>query len=260
MPAYNAEKYIGEAIESIVNQTFTEFEFIIIDDCSTDGTWEIIQEYAKKDERIRAYRNESNLKLSLTLNKGIDLCNSKYIARMDADDFSYPNRLEKQFNFMEANPEIGISGGAMNVCDQSLNIKATREYNLTDSEIRKNIFKYSPFCHPLVIIRKEVFDTVGKYDTNFNPAEDYELWFRIGRNYKFGNLPDYLIKYRVVEKSMTTGSTKKMELQTINVRNKYSKMYRMSLFDELYNTIHFLSIFLIPPKLKIYLFNAIRNK
>jgi len=259
MPAYNAEKYIGEAIESILNQTFKDFEFIIIDDCSTDKTWEIIQDYAKSNDRIKSYQNEVNLKLALTLNKGIDYCNSKYIARMDADDYSYPDRLGKQFNFMENNPEIGVSGGSMNVCDQFLNVKSSREYNLTDPEIRKNIFRYSPFSHPLVIIRKEAFEELGKYDANFNPAEDYELWFRIGESYKLGNLKDCLLKYRVVEKSMTTGSTKRMELKTIGIRNKYSKIYNMSFLDNCYNIAHYLSIYFIPPKFKIYLFNFLRN-
>jgi len=259
MPAYNAEKYVGEAIKSILNQTFRDFEFIIIDDCSTDKTWEIIQEHAKKDNRIIIFKNEKNLKLSLSLNKGINFCNSKYVARMDADDWSYPDRLEKQFNFMENNPEIGISGGAMNVCDELLNIKSTRRYNLSDIEIRKKIFRYSPFSHPLVIFKREVFNKVGSYDTNFNPAEDYELYFRVGEFYKFGNLEDILLKYRVVKKSMTTGSTKKMEFQTINIRNKYSKMYSMPFFDKCYNAVHLLSIFLIPSRLKINLFNLLRN-
>lgn len=259
MPAYNAEKYIREAIESILNQTFKDFEFIIIDDCSTDKTLEIIQEYANKDSRIIVLKNEKNLKLSLTLNKGIDFCNSKYIARMDADDYSYPDRLEKQFNFMENNPEVGISGGSMNVCDQFLNIKFTRKYNLIDQEVRKYIFRYSPFSHPLVIIKKDVFAKVGKYNTDFNPAEDYELYFRIGEIYKFGNLKDTLLKYRIVEKSMTTGATKKMELQTIGIRNKYSRDYNMSLVDKCYNAVHLLSIFLIPSKLKIYLFSLLRD-
>ena len=260
MPAYNAQKYINEAIESILNQTFKDFEFIIIDDCSTDKTWEIMEDYAKKDSRIVIIKNEKNLKLAETLNKGIEISKGKYIARMDADDRSYPDRLYKQFSFMENNPEIGISGGSMNICDKNLNIKSIRKYNLSDREIRKNIFKYSPFCHPLVIIKKEVFDKIGKYDSKFNPAEDYELYFRMGEFYKFGNLDDILLSYRVVEKSMTTGSTKKMELKTIEIRNKYAKKYNMSFFDKIYNLLHWSSVHLVPPKFKMRLFNFLRNK
>ncbi len=259
MPAYNARKYISEAIESVLNQTFKDFEFIIIDDCSTDKTLEIIEDYAKKDSRIIALRNEVNLKMSHTLNKGLALAKGKYIARMDADDWCHPERLYKQFVFMENNPEIGISGGSMNICDENLNVKSLRKYNLTDREIKKNIFKYSPFCHPSIIIKKEVFDRVGRYDANFNPAEDYELYFRIGEFYKFGNLDDVLLRYRVVEKSMTTGFTKKMELKTIAIRNRYSKKYNMSFFDRIYNFLHRVSVHLVPPKFKIMLFNFLRN-
>jgi glycosyltransferase involved in cell wall biosynthesis len=262
MPAYNAESFIKESISSIINQTFTDFEFIIIDDCSTDNTWKIILELQGKDKRIVAVKNQNNLKLSLTLNKGIELCKAKYIARMDADDYSLPDRLEKQYNYMEANPDIGISGGTMRVCDGNLKAKYLRFYHQTDSDIRKHIFRYSPYCHPLVIFKKEVFSKVGLYDTNYNPAEDYELYFRIGKYFKFGNLTNTLLNYRVIEKSMTTGSTKKMELQTINIREKYAKGhgYKMSLLDKIYNFSHFLSIYIIPRKIKLLLFNLTRDK
>ena len=105
MPAYNAEKYIGLAIQSILDQTYRDFEFIILDDCSKDHTWEIIQKYAQKDKRIRAIHNNINLKIAETLNKGLKECKGKYIVRKDADDWSYPNRIEKQVD-MEKNPEF----------------------------------------------------------------------------------------------------------------------------------------------------------
>src|SRR3989338_6124930 len=95
MPAYNAGKYIGEAIESILHQTFTDFELVIVDDGSTDNTWDIIQEYKKTDNRIVAIKNDKNIKLALTLNKGIGLCKGTYVVRMDANDYSYPDRIEK---------------------------------------------------------------------------------------------------------------------------------------------------------------------
>ena len=108
MPVYNAEQYLREAIGSILHQTFTDFEFIIINDGSTDRSEEIIKSYT--DTRIRYYKNESNLKLIATLNKGFDLAGGKYIARMDADDISLPNRLQLQFELMEKNPEVGLCG------------------------------------------------------------------------------------------------------------------------------------------------------
>ena len=264
MPAYNAEKYIGIAIESILSQAFKDFELIIIDDCSKDSSYLIAEKYFKEDDRIVLLKNCENLKLSLTLNRGIKIARGKYIARMDADDFSYSDRLEKQYNFLEMNPGVGIVGGTMEVCDSKLNFKAYRRYNLDDENIRKNIFKYSPFSHPLVMIRKEIFDEIGLYDTATNPAEDYDLWLRIGKCCKFANLEDVLLKYRIVEKSMTTGSTKKMELATIKLRNKYAKDYNMSRFDRVYNFLQLLSVYILPDKinakLKIWLFNLTRDK
>ncbi|MEI6490570.1 MAG: glycosyltransferase family A protein [bacterium] len=262
MPAYNAEKYIGEAIESILNQTFTDFEFIIIDDCSTDKTWEIIQEYAEKDKRIVAVKNEENLKISHTLNKGFDLAKGKYIARMDADDWSYPDRLKKQFDFMEANPEIGVSGGTMEVCDEKLVRNGYRRYNLTDLEIRKKIFRYSPFCHPLVMFRTEVIKNHGfKYGPVLAIAEDYDLYFRIGVVSKFGNLKDVLIKYRVVGTGTSISKARIQERLTLYIRLKavFEYGYKMNFKDKLYLFGQFLSMFILSQRFKITLFNLIRN-
>ena len=263
MPAYNAEKYISEAIESILNQTFSDFELVIIDDCSTDKTWEIIQGYTNKDKRIVTVKNEENLKISHTLNKGFDLAKGKYIARMDADDWSYPDRLQKQFDFMENNPEIGVSGGTMEVCDEELIKKGYRKYNLSDTEIRKKLFRYSPFCHPLVIFKKEI---LLKNNFYYGPvlanAEDYDLYFKIGSVSKFGNLSDVLIKYRVVGTGTSISKARIQERLTLYIRMKavFEYGYKMSSVDKMYFVFQFLSMFIIPQKLKIWLFNVLRNE
>lgn len=261
LPVYNSEKYVAVAIESILNQTFTDFEFIIIDDCSSDTSWEIIQKYSRNDRRIVALRNEINLGGCNTLNKGLQLSKGKYIARLDNDDWSYPDRLKKQFNFMEAHPDVGIVGGAMELINESGEVIGKRKYNLSDFEIRKKIFRYSPFSHPLTMIRRSVIDKVGGYNPEYAPADDYELYFRIGKEAKFANLADVLLQYRVVQGSMTFSLTKKMELTTIKARYLYSKdnCYKFNMADQLYNSIHYLSVFIIPPKIKIYLFNLLRN-
>ena len=263
MPAHNAEKYISEAIESILNQTFEDFEFIIVDDCSTDRTWEIIQEYAKKDKRIVAVRNEKNLKIALTLNRGMNLVKGKYIARMDSDDWSYPDRLQKQFDFMEANPETGASGGTMEVCTKNLVRKSCREYNLTDLEIRKKIFRYSPFCHPLVMFNAEI---LKKYNLNycqFLPiAQDYDLYFRIGNVSKFGNLKDILLKYRVVDTSISISKAKTQENLTLFIRMKavFEYGYKMNWIDKVYFLGQLFSMFIIPQKTKIFLYQIFRDR
>ena len=258
---YNAENYVGIAIESILKQTFSDFELIAVDDCSTDKSWDIVQQYMKLDSRVIAKRNEVNLGGCKTLNVGLKLAKGKYIARLDNDDWSYPNRLEKQFDFLEAHPDVGIVGGVMEIMNQHGEVTGKRKYNISDQEIRNKIFRYSPFSHPLVMIRKSILDKVGPYDPAYAPADDYELYFRIGNESQFANLPDVIMRYRVIPSSITFMQTKKMELATINVRNQYSKNpnYNYTLVDKLYNTFQFFSIYIVPSRLKIYLFNLLRN-
>ena len=261
LPVYNAEKYIAIAIESISKQTFKDFEFIIIDDCSSDKSWEIVKKYSKQDKRIIALRNKHNLGGCKTLNKGLKLTKGKYVAGVDHDDWSYSDKLEKQFKFMESNPDVGIVGGVMELINKAGEVIGRRKYNLSDREIRKKIFWYSPFSHPLVMIRKSILDKVGYYDPVYAPADDYELYFRIGKESKFANLPDVLLQYRVVTGSMTHALTKNMELATLKVRSFYSKdkRYKMNTTDRFLNIIQYLSIFIIPPWIKIRLFNLLRN-
>ncbi len=261
LSVYNSEKYVAIAIESILNQTFADFELIIVDDRSTDSSWDIVQRYAKQDKRIIVFRNEVNLGGCNTLIKGLEFCTGKYYARLDNDDWSYPDRLEKQFNFLEAHSDVGIVGGTMEIINKNGDVIGKREYNLSDSEIRKKIFRYSPFSHPLVMIRKSILDKVGGYDPEYAPADDYEMYFRIGRESKFANLADVILQYRMTPGSITFNRTKKMELSTIKVRNLYKKdhSYKFSWTDQLYNWMHYLSIFVIPPKVKIYIFNLLRN-
>lgn len=261
LPVYNAEKYLAIAIESILHQTFTDFEFLIIDDCSTDSSWDIIQKYSKQDKRIVSLRNEVNLKGCNTLNKGLKLARGKYIARLDNDDWSYPDRFEKQFDFMESHPEVGIVGGVMELMNEAGNVIGKRTYHLTDGEIRKKLFRYSPFSHPLVMFRKSILDQAGYYNPAYAPADDYDLYFRMGKLSQFANLPDVLLKYRVVKGSMTQNLTKRMELTTLMVRRLYGNdgVYKSGLLDRFYSTLHYLSIFIIPSKIKIWLFNLLRN-
>jgi len=261
LPVYNAYKYVAIAIESILNQTFTDFEFLILDDCSSDRSWEIIQNYQKMDNRIIAIQNDVNLGGCNNLNKGLKLSKGKYIAGIDNDDWFYPDKLEKQFNFMESHPEVGIVGGVMEIINSNGKVIGKRRYNLTDDEIRKKIFRYSPFAHPLIMIRKSILDKVGYYNDAYAPADDYDLYFRIGKVSKFANLPDVILKYRVVPGSMTDSLTKKMELNTIKVRKLYSKDndYKFGRIDRVYNLMHYISIFIIPPRIKLRLFNLLRN-
>lgn len=261
MPVYNAENYLGLAIQSILDQTFKDFEFIIVDDYSTDKSWKVIKKYAKADKRIIALRNKDHLRTTKTLNRGLGIVKGKYIARMDADDWSYPDRLQKQFDFMESYPKVGVSGGAIEVCNRNLKVLNVRRYPLSDASARKIIFRYSPFAHPATIWRETLLDKVGGYNEDIPLSQDYELYFRIGRICKFANISDILLKLRTHDDSSSIIRGRYQEQFTLYTRIKaYLELgYNMTTFDKLYTFLQIVSMLVIPPKIKFWLFNFIRR-
>jgi len=260
MPVYNMEKYIGDAIESILNQTYRDFEFIIIDDCSVDKTWEIIKKYASKDNRIIAEKNERNLGIYGTRNKLISLAKGVYIVWQDADDISLLYRIEHQYKFMEEHLEIGISGGFLNYFNED-GEHGIRKYPADDRSLRKMIFKYSPIAQPAAIIRKECFNVTGLFPLASPVAEDLAMSFQIGTKYKFGNLQEILIKYRENRNGATFKKLKKMELYSIFLRYLYSKStaYSPTWMDKAFNFIHLYLIFFVPSRFIIWVATFIRN-
>lgn len=194
MPAYNAEKYIGEAIDSILSQTFEDFEFIILNDCSKDRTEEIILSYG--DPRIVYLKNEQNLGVAATLNKGLANAKGEYIARMDADDISLPERFEKQVTYLDANDDIAVLG---------TNLECFNEYGTISTgwsvsepeQMKVDMFFSCGLAHPSVMMRTDVIRSLGGYDLAFNGLEDYELWCRVLENHKITTLPDILLRYRI---------------------------------------------------------------
>jgi glycosyltransferase involved in cell wall biosynthesis len=261
IPAYNAEKYLADAIDSILNQTFTQFEIIIIDDCSKDRTNEIIQKYANSDVRIRAFRNKINLGIAGNRNKGVGLAKGKYVVWQDADDISLPWRIEKQLHFMEINPEVGIVGGYLQFFSDDNENTGIRKYSADDLELRRRIFRFSPVAQPAAMIRKSCLIQAGEYDLKLPPAEDLDMSFRIGIRHKFANIQEVVIKYREHPNSATFTRLRKIELSTLFIRKKYShtNCYKMKFSDRIYNFIQLVSIYVIPSNIKIYLFNLFRN-
>lgn len=196
MAAYNGGEYIGSSIESILNQTLKDFEFIIVNDCSTDNTLDTIRSY--NDERIVIFNNEKNLGQTKSLNIGVGLAKGEYIARIDADDFSYPHRLEKQVRFFNDNPEfdvVGSSGHVLNRCGKRRSISLAP---VDQGEIFFKIFYDNPIIHISALIRKDKLVMLGGYDESFHIVQDYDLWSRFLINkLRLGNLKDVLVAYRV---------------------------------------------------------------
>ena len=208
MSVYNGEKHLRESVDSILNQTFKDFEFIIINDGSKDQSKDILESY--KDERIKLIHHK-NMGLTKSLNIGIANAKGKYIARQDADDISEPERLKTQFDFMEANPGLGLIGSQFKIIKENGEIAGSISLPLEDKIIKEMLIEMNQFCHVSVMIRREVLDKVGLYREYFKYAQDYDLWLRISEQYEVRNLPELLIRYRVAEKSITSN---KMYLQS----------------------------------------------
>lgn len=193
MPVYNAERFLDEAIESILNQTYQNFEFIIINDGSKDRSLEIIEKYKAKDERIVLISRE-NKGLVVSLNEGIEKSKGQYIARMDSDDISLLNRFEEQINLLIQNTYIDIVGCNYQLIDENSKIKGDIvKVPISNEDILLSLCYTVPFAHPSVMIRKSVFEQV-KYEDN--PTEDYLLWTQIYNGENFANIEKPLLHYR----------------------------------------------------------------
>jgi len=220
MPVYNGERYLREAIDSILSQTFRDFEFLIIDDGSTDSSVKIIQSY--RDGRIRFIGNEMNIGLPSTLNKGIELASGEYIVRMDSDDISLPTRIEKQVRFMDNNPEVGVCGTWIKYIGVPRRPWRSSIYKFPTKhkDIKSRLLFGSNFCHPSVIMRKSLVERFHlRYDPEHYYTEDYGLWQTCSFCFPLANIPEVLLLYRVHPGSITN-SKKTIEFENIQRINR----------------------------------------
>ena len=215
LPAYNATQYIEQAIESILNQTFADFELIILNDGSTDNTPEIIKRYADADKRIVFVDNKVNQGLIAVLNQGLDMARGEFIARMDSDDISLPQRFEKQVAYLEAHPDVGVLGTL---------IQGFGKFNLPGIQIpvvtALDLLKDSYVAHPSVMIRKSILD---KYNLRYNPdykhCEDLELWSRMIFLTKIHNIMEVLLMYRITGNNISTQNWEYQQNLSKQIRN-----------------------------------------
>jgi len=218
MPVFNSEKYVGAAIESVLRQTLRDFEFIIVDDCSTDGSLGIIRMHAKKDRRIVVVQNTQNLGISKSRNAGLARARGKYIMNMDHDDVCTSGRMALQAQYLAKHPDAGIVGSDIDVINEDGAIIGERIFPKGDSAIRRMLMHSSPFTHPSTMVRSSAYDGAGKYDKSFEPADDYELYFRIGRSFRFENLQSHLLKHRIYGEATTMKKTRQMMRQTLRAK------------------------------------------
>ena len=201
MPVYNGEIFIRDAIESILNQTYRNFEFIIINDGSFDKTQEIIESYP--DSRIICLENKKNIGVANSRNRGLSIARGSYIAIMDADDISIPDRFSKQLVFLKGHPEVGVCGGGMKVIDRDGRKIKTRTPPTLHQVIHWALMFNCCIAQPTVMCKKAIIQDIGGYNSEFIPADDYDLWTRIIGHHKIANLSEFLLEYRMHGKNIS---------------------------------------------------------
>jgi len=192
MPVYNCRQYIEESVNSILNQTYTDFEFIIIDDCSTDGTFEYLSSLA--DSRINLIRKPKNSGYTISLNMGLEIAKGEYVARMDGDDISLSDRFAKQVNFMDNNQDVVVCGGAYEIIGSKWKFVP----KCTNDEIIFDMMSVSVIAHPTAFFRNSILKENNiTYNKDYEPAEDYKMWTLLSEYGKLANLNDVLLYYRM---------------------------------------------------------------
>ena len=224
MPVYNAASFVREAIESILVQTFSDFELIIINDGSKDETVRIVSEF--RDSRIELFQNETNRGVAATLNKGLSLAKGEYIARMDADDICVKTRLACQVDYLDNNPDIGIVGSWVRLFGDQLPLI---EKTPVGSDVLSAYLVFdNPIFHPTVMYRRSLIDDGLAYDVQYNRTEDFELWTRAATFTRLNNIPLVLHKMRHHDQSVTSTATEVMTDQTCNILARQLKKLGLS--------------------------------
>ena|SRR3989344_2621648 len=224
MPVYNAEKYLREAIESILSQTFKNFEFLIINDGSTDKSKDVILSY--NDPRIIYSENSKNLGIAKTLNKGMNLARGNYIARMDGDDISHPDRLQEQIEFMDDNRHVGVCGTWLQTINN--NKEEIWKSPIAHEEIRSLMLFHDAIYHPTVVIRRDIIKKHNlRYSESIRYAEDYEFWTRTTKYTRLSNLQEVLLYHRVYHNKHIDAYLKIQEKSADRVR--LSQLYKLGI-------------------------------
>jgi Glycosyl transferase family 2 len=212
MSVYNGAKFLPEAVDSILRQTWSDFEFVIVNDGSTDETWSILEGYRSQDSRLRLVDQEKR-GLTASLNRGCSLSKGEFIARMDADDVAMPRRLEWQMHFMATHPGVGVLGGGFELIDAAGKRLGVSWLPFEDHEIRQLLLDCTAFLHPSVLMSRSVLARVGGY-REVKYAEDYDLWLRLAEQTKLANLRKVIHQYRVHPEQVSVSKCKEQALWT----------------------------------------------
>lgn len=239
LPVYNGATYLKESIDSVLSQTYRDFELIVINDGSKDNSFDIINSY--DDSRIIVINRQQNRGLVYSLNEGIDVARGEYIARQDADDISVPERFEKEVAFLDKNPAAGMVGSSYIKIDENSSDIVLKRVPETVREISDVLMKTNCFCHGSVVFRKECFEQAGGYRDTAGPTEDYDLWLRFSEITTLANIGEPLYKWRVSSQSIMSGSDYTQAEKSRAFLRKLAEFRRKNGYDPLE---HKLSAFL----------------
>ncbi|MDR1544610.1 MAG: glycosyltransferase [Prevotellaceae bacterium] len=209
IPVKNGKKYLKQCIESVLNQTFSDFELLIVNDGSTDETANIVRSFS--DKRIRFFENETCKGIAFTRNFAVELSRGKYIAVFDCDDVMLPEKLQKQVDFLKKNPDFALVGSSIEKIDKKGVVIGKQIYKLPENLIKSQLFFDNYFAQPSMLIRREVFEKF-RYNPQFMMASDYAFWSQIAENHKVANLKEILIKYRIHSQSITLSQLERQQI------------------------------------------------
>ena len=236
MTVYNGDLYLKQAINSVLRQSFGDFEFIVINDGSIDSSQKIIEEYANQDNRIRAIHRQQNSGISKSLNIGIKIAKGKFIAIQDADDISLSHRLEKQLEFLNEHHEYSFIGSNWYYIDEFNNKITLLGYPFLEKNenISKGIVKYNPFCHSSIFFYKRIIDMVGLYNEEIPCAQDYEFIVRVLKYYKAYNIKEALVLKRMHRNTISSGKFKQQKFCSAKIKLFAMNYLSLSSFNYLY--------------------------
>ncbi|HVZ11848.1 MAG TPA: glycosyltransferase [Patescibacteria group bacterium] len=264
MPVYNAAPFLKQSINSILKQTFKDFEFIIIDDASTDNSWEIVQKFAKKyPNKIRAFQNERNVKQAKTVNRAIKMARGDFIARMDADDVSLPNRFEKQIEYLRTHPKTVAVGAQCLIIDAKGKITGEKKFPTAFDDVYSYIFKFCPAQQPtFMIARKRLPHNLEYYDHDLSPVEDVEFLFKLFKYGRVENLPDYLLLYRIHGNNSSLKNYRRSFFLTLlsRVRGVVFHEYKPSPVGIAYTLAQTVAVSLLPQELNTKIYKFIKEE
>jgi len=218
MPVRNGERFVAEAVESVLSQTFADLELLVLDDGSTDSTPRILERLAGADSRLVVHRRGPGRSLAGTLNAAAELSRAPLLARLDADDVALPDRLRLQTKFLGENPDVALLGGQALLIDERGREFGRADYPTGNAELQEALRERNPFVHSAMAMRREAFEAVGGYRENFIHAEDLDLWLRLAAGRQIANLPQPVVKYRIHGDQQTLRKQDEQALYSVAAR------------------------------------------